>query len=195
MAGTDSGNNSLIVEFERSYADTLSTLTHEDGVNDRSGEGLTTELEAKVQRFTDLARQMETFFLQKQFLLYSQKPELHLKDDSNELKVEIARKEELLQKHNQRLGVCLKMLQEVQQQHKAAVTPSSGPGSGSTTPAGPSSPMPRSGTKGLPQPPGLGPRMGGPGTTGTRMVSPQGGGGHLAYLEKTTTSIGAGSNR
>jgi hypothetical protein len=40
-------------------------------------------------RFTDLARQLETFFLQKRFLLYAHKPELILKEDSVELRAEL----------------------------------------------------------------------------------------------------------
>ncbi len=203
---TSAGGSSLIVEFERSYADILSSMTVEnDSITEKSGESMKPELEAKLHRFTDLARQLETSFLQKSFLLYSQKPELHLKDDSNELKLEIARKDELIRKHNERLSGWKTMLQEVQQQHKTAVGPPESSPAAANTPAssttsGPSSPMTGPRGANLNVRPGVpGSRMGGmpgPGNPGGfRMHGPpvQSGAGPLAYLEKTTTSIGGGS--
>ena len=123
MAESSSNSNSLIAQFEKSYAETMATLTQEDFLYDKSPETLKAELDAKITKFTDLARQMETFFLQKQFLVYAHKPELHLKDESTELRQEIQRKDEIIKKHNDRLANCLKMLQDVQQQQKTAVGP------------------------------------------------------------------------
>ena len=123
MAESSSNSNSLIAQFEKSYSETMATLTQEDFVYDKSPETLKAELDTKITKFTDLARQMETFFLQKQFLVYAHKPELHLKDESTELRQEIQRKDEIVKKHNDRLANCLKMLQDVQQQQKTAVGP------------------------------------------------------------------------
>ena len=111
MAESSSNSNSLIAQFEKSYAETMATLTQEDYLYDKSSETVKAELDAKITKFTDLARKMETFFLQKQFLVYAHKPELHLENDSKELKQEIARKDEVIKKHNERLTNCLKMLQ------------------------------------------------------------------------------------
>ena len=69
-----SNSNSLIAQFEKSYSETMATLTQEDFVYDKSPETLKAELDTKITKFTDLARQMETFFLQKQFLVYAHKP-------------------------------------------------------------------------------------------------------------------------
>ena len=69
-----SNSNSLIAQFEKSYSETMATLTQEDFVYDKSPETLKAELDTKITKFTDLARQMETFFLQKQFLVYADKP-------------------------------------------------------------------------------------------------------------------------
>ena len=44
----------------------------------------------------DIARQLETFFLQKRFLIYNHKPEMILKEDTGELKAELVRKDELI---------------------------------------------------------------------------------------------------
>ena len=100
MAESSSNSNSLIAQFEKSYSETMATLTQEDFVYDKSPETLKAELDTKITKFTDLARQMETFFLQKQFLVYAHKPELHLKDESTELRQEIQRKDEIVKKHN-----------------------------------------------------------------------------------------------
>ncbi|KPJ16122.1 Mediator of RNA polymerase II transcription subunit 28 [Papilio machaon] len=57
------------------------------------------EVKVEVERFIDHARQMEAFFLQKRFLLSAMKPELLVKEDNNELKCELQRKDELLRRH------------------------------------------------------------------------------------------------
>merc|ERR1711993_56020 len=153
---TSNNPNNLLSQFEKAYAETMATLAQEDTIYDKSPETVKAELEAKITKFTDLARQMETFFLQKQFLLYAHKPELHLKDESTELRQEITRKDELIKKHNERLANCLKMLQDAQQQQKTAVGPNmplASPSSSSTTNLN-SQTRPQK-----PAPPGSGPRM------------------------------------
>ena len=58
-------NSNLLAEFEEAFKETMSTLTQEDSMFDRSTETLQHELEGKVLKFTELARQLETFFSQK----------------------------------------------------------------------------------------------------------------------------------
>jgi hypothetical protein len=64
-----SENSNLLAEFEEAFKETMSTLTQEDTMFDRSPETLQHELENKVLRFTELARQLETFFSQKRYVL------------------------------------------------------------------------------------------------------------------------------
>ena len=181
---SDSGasTNSLLSQFELAYAETMSTLTQEDTMYDKSPETIKAEIDNKITKFTDLARQMETFFLQKQFLLYAHKPELHLKDESTELRQEIQRKDELIRKHNERLSQWLKMLQDLQQQQRSTVgpnapmaSPSSSTSSATNTQTGPkSASFPANQNRlGIPGSPSSGPPA-----------------GPLQFLEKTTTSIG-----
>jgi mediator of RNA polymerase II transcription subunit 28 len=191
--------DNLLTEFEKAYAETMATLTQEDTMHERSADTLRVELESKITRFTDLARQMETFFLQKQFLLYAHKPELHLKDDSNDLKQEILRKDELIRKHNERLGTWLKMLQDVQQQSSSVGASVASTSPSSTAPTSPMTGNPRplanKGPSGGPAriasfPASPYTRMGAvPGSPGQIPMSA----GPLASLEKTTTSIGGGT--
>jgi len=111
-SGTE--NSNLLAEFEEAFKETMSTLTQEDTMFDRSPETLQHELENKVLRFTDIARQLETFFSQKRFLLYSHKPEMILKEDSDEMKRELLRKDELIKKHYEKLGDWQALLQDMQ---------------------------------------------------------------------------------
>jgi len=102
----------------------LSILTKDEGLGNNgtgvSG-GLTVdkdegraEMEQATMKFIDLARQMEAFFLQKRFLLSALKPELVIKEEINELKLELARKEELIKKHNEKIAVWQNMLSDLQ---------------------------------------------------------------------------------
>lgn len=186
----NSNPNNLLSQFEKTYAETMSTLCQEDTMMDKSPETVKAELETKITKFTDLARQMETFFLQKQFLLYAHKPELHLKDESTELKQEITRKDELIKKHNERLAHWLKMLQELQQQQRSAVGPTVA--LATPSPSTPSAAVPNSAAKlgGPSFPQGSSPNVrvpGSPGGQGPAMSTA----GPLQFLEKTTTSIGS----
>ncbi|XP_053622971.1 lysine-specific demethylase 4C-like [Plodia interpunctella] len=72
------------------------------------------EVKVEVERFIDLARQMEAFFLQKRFLLSAMKPELLVKEDNNELKCELQRKDELLRRHYDKIGQWQNLLADLQ---------------------------------------------------------------------------------
>ena len=49
-----------------------------------------------MTRFMALARNLETFFLQKRLLIYSHRPECILREESTELRQELVRKDELI---------------------------------------------------------------------------------------------------
>lgn len=71
------------------------------------------EVEQVTLRFIDLARQVEAFFLQKRFLLSALKPELVVKEDVTDLKVELVRKEELIKRHYDKISVWQNLLAEM----------------------------------------------------------------------------------
>lgn len=112
-------------------------------------------------KFIDLARQMEAFFIQKRFLLSSLKPELVLKEENVDLRVELTRKEELIKRHYEKIEHWKSMLSEHQQQHQS-VQPQVPPG-GPPGPSGEMRGMPMGGMGGMNMPPQIpqGP-MGGP---------------------------------
>lgn len=57
---------------------------------------------------------MEAFFLQKRFLLSALKPELVVKEDIAELRMELVRKEELLKRHYDKIAVWQNLLSDLQ---------------------------------------------------------------------------------
>lgn len=73
-----------------------------------------------MHRFIDLARQMEAFFLQKRFLLSAFKPEMNVKEDINELRQELVRKDELLKRHYEKITVWQNLLGDL---HSYAKSP------------------------------------------------------------------------
>lgn len=77
-------------------------------------------MEHNTFRFIDLARQMEAFFLQKRFLLSSLKPETIIKEDISELRLELARKEEILKKHSEKIVVWQNLLSDLKNYNKGA---------------------------------------------------------------------------
>jgi len=187
---SDKGN--LVVQFEDAFQKCISVLTEEDDIMSRKPESTQNAIDERVSNFTDLARQLETYFIQKRFLIYNYKPEMVLKEDTAELKSELVRKDELIRKHYDKLQQWQGMLADVQ-----GVQPS---GNSAVRPPGG-----QLGVPGLP-PPGSIPTGGGPLQPGsfpigagpmTRMPGPMYGGssgqslqGPLAHLERTTSSIG-----
>ncbi|XP_023341034.1 mediator of RNA polymerase II transcription subunit 28-like [Eurytemora carolleeae] len=72
-------NANLVQEFEESFQKSIAALTEDDDLMGKDQETINNTIEDKVTRFSDLARQLETFFLQKRFLIYNYKPEMVLK--------------------------------------------------------------------------------------------------------------------
>ena len=133
-------------------------------------------------RFTDLARQLEMFFLQKRFLVHAHKPELILKEDSTDLRAELQKKDELIRRHYEKLSQWQALLQDMQA-GSPPTPPAANAGVAGVQSAGklqPGSPM---------QQPGPGAPPGGfvPGNNYRMNPPPQ---SPLAYLEKTTSNLG-----
>ncbi|XP_010001428.1 PREDICTED: mediator of RNA polymerase II transcription subunit 28 [Chaetura pelagica] len=80
-----------------------------------------------IQKFLDVARQTECFFLQKRLQLSVQKPEQVIKEDVSELRNELQRKEALIQKHLGKLRHWQQVLEDISVQHKKPAEMSQGP--------------------------------------------------------------------
>lgn len=114
-------------------------LTKEEAVPTTDKDEIKVEVEQTTLRFIDLARQMEAFFLQKRFLLSALKPEMVVKEDINELRLELARKDELLKRHYDKISVWQNLLADLQGYAKSPAQGSSTPGAimSNTTPVPP----------------------------------------------------------
>ncbi|XP_063664717.1 mediator of RNA polymerase II transcription subunit 28 isoform X2 [Pan troglodytes] len=78
----------------------------------------TTGVDQCIQKFLDIARQTECFFLQKRLQLSVQKPEQVIKEDVSELRNELQRKDALVQKHLTKLRHWQQVLEDINVQHK-----------------------------------------------------------------------------
>jgi len=183
-------NGSLVQEFEASFQKCLNSLTEEDDLHSRDPEGGGRDIDEKMSQFTDAARKLETYFLQKRFTIYNHKPEMILKEDTGELRQELQRKDELIRKHYDKLSKWKEMLADAQ------VNPQ--------TPAPRPSPSVPGAALAMPGPGGQTPHGSFvPGNNYSRMPgqsrsydSPGGQQnlqGPLAYLERTTSNIGGPS--
>ncbi|RVE76063.1 hypothetical protein OJAV_G00004940 [Oryzias javanicus] len=112
------GNNTLVDELEASFEACFASLVSQDYVNGTDQEEIRTGVDQCIQKFLDVARQTECFFLQKRLQLSVQKPEQVVKEDVSELRNELQRKELLVQKHLAKLHHWQQVLEDVSGQHR-----------------------------------------------------------------------------
>ena len=106
-----SGNGNLMDEFEEAFQHCLHVLTKKDPQKPEE-DVIKLEVEQTTMNFINLARQIDVFFLQKRHLLSTLKPELLLSEENYDLKNELARKEELIKKHYDKIEQWKKLLNE-----------------------------------------------------------------------------------
>lgn len=124
---SEAASPNLVDDFEEAFQGIINGFAKEDGLahtQDNNREELRTDAEQNVSRFIEVAKQLETFFLQRRMQLSVLKPELLVKEDSSELKIEIARKDELIKKHYDKISVWLAMVGDPQ---AASMASNSGP--------------------------------------------------------------------
>lgn len=214
MATPTSGNGNLVDELDEAFMSLVEIISKEEETfTPIDKEEVRVDIDQCTMRFIDIARQLEAFFLQKRFLLSALKPELIVKEDISELRLELARKDDLIRRHYDKIAVWQNLLADLQQVAKSPAQNTMG-----------QSPMPAPMPSPLPGPIGPPQQQPSPQVPGG-MVSPQqalfmqqqaqqqqqqqqrtgpvAGGpmpgallqGPLAYLEKTTSNIGMGDGR
>lgn len=172
-------SNHIVDDFENSFQACLAAVTNPDYFYVRDSEEVKTGVEQTIQRFLDVAKQMESFFLQKRLVLSAQKSEQIVMEDNTELRSELARKEQLLQKYNEKIHYWQSLLNDNTSPSSSSSSSMGGGGGGG---------------QGQPPPQGIMPPMQQQGQGGQPPVMAAGGqglpGGPLAYLERTTSNIG-----
>ncbi|XP_067626472.1 mediator of RNA polymerase II transcription subunit 28 [Eurosta solidaginis] len=124
MAASNNENGNLMDEFEEAFQACLLSLTKPEPNTGTNKDEIELEVQKTTNRFIDVARQMEAFFLQKRFLVSTLKPDMLIKDENQDLRNEIARKEQLLNKHYSRLEewkACLSDIQANQGVHNRPI--------------------------------------------------------------------------
>ncbi|XP_059409915.1 mediator of RNA polymerase II transcription subunit 28 [Carassius carassius] len=125
--GNRGANNTLVDELEASFEACFASLVSQDYVNGTDQEEIRTGVDQCIQKFLDVARQTECFFLQKRLQLSVQKPEQVEKEDASELKNELQRKEILIQKHLSKIHHWQQVLEDINVQHKKPTELPQGP--------------------------------------------------------------------
>ncbi|KAK2865614.1 hypothetical protein Q7C36_001670 [Tachysurus vachellii] len=119
--------NTLVDDLEASFEACFASLVSQDYVNGTDQEEIRTGVDQCIQRFLDVARQTECFFLQKRLQLSVQKPEQVEKEDISELRNELQRKEVLIQKHQNKILHWQQVLEDINVQHKKPTELPQGP--------------------------------------------------------------------
>uniref|UniRef100_A0A8D8RIQ8 Mediator of RNA polymerase II transcription subunit 28 n=1 Tax=Cacopsylla melanoneura TaxID=428564 RepID=A0A8D8RIQ8_9HEMI len=141
MANPTNGNGNIVDEFEEAFHSCLQVLTKEDEVSTTlEKDEIKLEIDQATLKFLDLARQMEAFFLQKRFLLSALKPELIVKEDIVDLRHDLARKEELIKRHYDKIAVWQNLLSDLQGWAKSPAHQGSTSSASGTTPPNSSTP-------------------------------------------------------
>ena len=119
MPGVPTTSNSTLVdELESSFKACFASLVSQDYVNGTDQDEIRTGVDQCIQKFLDIARQTECFFLQKRLQLSVQKPEQVIKEDVSELRNEFQWKDALVQKHLTKLRYWQQVLEDINMQHK-----------------------------------------------------------------------------
>lgn len=116
MAASSNGNGTLVDEFEEAFQSCLNVLTKEDALQTMDKDEIAVDVDHTILKFIDLARQLEAFFLQKRFLLSALKPESVVKEDISDLRTELARKDELIKRHYEKIAQWQSLLADLQAQ-------------------------------------------------------------------------------
>ncbi|KAI9580079.1 mediator of RNA polymerase II transcription subunit 28 [Glossina fuscipes] len=127
MTSSSNVNSNLMDEFEEAFQNCLLSLTKLEANTGSTKEEIEFEAQKTIDRFIDVARQMEAFFLQKRFLVSTLKPDQLIKDENHDLRIEIQRKEALLNKHYSRLEEWKACLSDIQQNPSSLNRPVVGP--------------------------------------------------------------------
>lgn len=101
----------------------MHALTKQESSTGVEKDEINMEVDLTTMKFIDLARQMESFFIQKRFVLSCLKPQWVIKEENIDLKLEIARKDEMIKKHYERIEHWKNMLSDTQQQQQHQYLP------------------------------------------------------------------------
>lgn len=100
----NSNSANPIKEFEDAFATCVGLLANTNCQQSNEGDELKLSVEQCAQKFLDKARELETFFVQKRYQITSQRPEQMVYEDLSDIKMEIARKDQLIERFNEKIN-------------------------------------------------------------------------------------------
>ncbi|CAH1783040.1 unnamed protein product [Owenia fusiformis] len=104
--------SNVVDDLEASFQNAYSSLTSQEHFNINDSEEVKVGVEQCLQKFLENARQTESWFLQRRLILSHNKPELIVKEEIQDLKAELIRKEQLIAKHHDKLQQWQSMLRQ-----------------------------------------------------------------------------------
>ena len=106
--------NHLIDELEASFQNCTAAVTSQEYFNSQDSDEFKPGAEQTFQKFLDLCRHTEAFFLNKRLILSKQKPEQAIKDETEDLKAELERKDVLIRRNQEKLQQWQALLNSIQ---------------------------------------------------------------------------------
>lgn len=102
----NNNSNSInpVKEFEDAFDACIGVLANSNCQQSIENDELKLSIEQCAQKFIDKARELETFFIQKRFQITSQRPEQIIMEDISDIKSEIARKDQLIERFNEKIN-------------------------------------------------------------------------------------------
>lgn len=101
-ANNNAGNP--IKEFEDAFDACVGLLANSNCQQSNESDESKLSVEQCAQKFLDKAREMEAFFVQKRYQIASQRPEQSIQEDLSEIKTEILRKDQLIERFNEKIN-------------------------------------------------------------------------------------------
>ena len=108
----NSNSTNPIKEFEDVFDTCVGLLANSSCQQSSESEELKLSVEQCVQKFLDKARELETFFVQKRCQISSQLPEQFVFEDMQDIKMEIARKDQLIERFNEKINTWQNILSD-----------------------------------------------------------------------------------
>lgn len=100
----NSNSANPLKEFENAFETCVGLLANSNCQQSAEGDELKLSVEQCAQKFLDKARELETFFVQKRYQLSSQRPEQNVFEELSDIKQEIARKDQLIERFNDKIN-------------------------------------------------------------------------------------------
>lgn len=98
------GDKHLVDELQQAFQSCFSSLVAQDHLNVVDTNETRTGVEQSIQKFLEASKEIENYFLQRQLMMSVAKPEQAVKEEMDELRAELARKDALIQRHMEKLN-------------------------------------------------------------------------------------------